>query len=99
MSNINKNNELRLKVGNWGRVIHLNEGIHIFLPVMRKLANARVVEVGEDGSLKVHWDSNYNLNGDFRSELMKFNSNLILDEKDKESRNKFRRQHGLVEIG
>lgn len=101
---MNKNNSLGLKVGSYGRVLTLKEvdtkgkNLVVFLPVVKELANARVLEVNESGSIKVHWKMNYNLSGDFRTELMQFSNNLILDNKDFKERNKIRKANGLVLI-
>lgn len=92
---MNKDNNLKLKAGGWGLVVVLEEGITVFIPVRKKIANARILQVHESGSISVHWDCNYNLFGDFSTELMFFNSELVLDEGEKKARNKRRARNGL----
>ena len=97
---MNNNNQLNLKEGTWGRVIKLaekqgKEHMIIFMPCIKKISNARVVEANEDGSISVHWSDNWNLEGDFRTELMQFNENLVLDNLDFEERNELRSKNGL----
>ena len=58
----------------------------------------RVLEVFPDGSFTAHWMSNWNLNGDFATELMKFNPDGTLDTKDKDERNQYRIANGLMPI-
>lgn len=95
---MNEDNRLNLKIGSHGRVMNLVDVGKVFLPCSSKISNARVVEVEEDGSVNVHWKDNFNLDGDFRSELMSFDSNLVFNEEDLVDRNRVRRENGLVEI-
>lgn len=100
---MNNNNSLKLKVGAWGRVMELSQvvdgkNLTVFLPTVKAVANARVVEVNEDGSVAVHWDGNFNLSGDFRTELMQFDNNLTMDNLDFEERNELRVANGLVAL-
>ena len=95
---MNENNILNLRSGSFGRVCNLVNVGQVFIPTVRRIANAKVLNVFEDGSISVHWDSNWNLSGDFESELMQFNKNLVLDIEDKQNRNKFRKENGLVEV-
>ena len=94
----NLNNVLKLKSCSSLLVVKLSEGITVAIPVVRKLSNANVLDVNEDGSFTAHWKNNWNTNGDFRSELMKFDNDLVFDDGDKKKRNKLRKKNGLVEI-
>lgn len=103
---MNENNALNISEGSRGRIVELSEkfkgkngkNLTVFIPTIKKLANARVLDVNSDGSLSIHWERNWNTSGDFRTELMQFNNNLIMDNLDLEERNKIRRKAGLVEI-
>lgn len=95
---MNNNNQLGLKRGSWGRVMKLEGGMTVFLPCVKLIANARVLNARNDGSADVHFKGNFNTFGDFRSELMSFDSNLVLDTGDLKERNARRRAAGLVEI-
>lgn len=100
---MNENNVLNLKQGSWGRVLVLAQGkgsknITVFMPCQKRLANARVLEAFDDGAITAHWESNFNTNGDFRTELMRFDNNLVLDALHLAERNRIRRDAGLVEI-
>lgn len=95
----NLNNKLNLKTGTNVLVIvttGVKENITVAIPTRQTLANAKVVEVNQDGSFTAHWKGNFNLRGDFRTELMSFNNELVLDTNDRERRNKFRKQNGLI---
>lgn len=95
---MNKDNCLKLKIGSYGRVLDLKGGERVFFPCQIKLSNARVIDVFTDGYITAHWVSNYNLNGDFRTELMRFDDNLVYDKKDFVARNKMRIANGLLPI-
>lgn len=98
----NSNNRLNLKTGSKLLWIELSSKEQIAIP--SKLATKthpwtiKVVNVYPDGAFTAHWYSNWNLEGDFRSELMLFNNNLELDKMDLKKRNAFRRKHNLIEI-
>lgn len=94
----NENNKLNLKQGSWVMVVQLKEGITVAIPTVKVLANVRIVDVDEDGSFTAHWDDNYNLNGDFRTELMRFDNDLVLDSGDMKKRNDIRKANGLMPI-
>jgi hypothetical protein len=104
--NMNNNNSLNLKRGSYGRIettLSRNAkgekiGITVFIPTVSYIANARVLNARQDGSVDVHWDSNYNTSGDFRSELMRFNPALALDTQDRDTRNETRIVNGLMPI-
>ena len=68
------------------------------IPTTKKFCNARVLDVLTLGSFTAHWISNYNKNGDFATELMRFNSYGILDTKDKNERNEVRKANELHPI-
>jgi len=100
----NNNNKLELKEGGFGRVLTLKEkdsngsNLVVFLPVSSKVANARILEVHESGAISVHWKENFNDEGDFQSEVMLFDENLVLDNSDLDKRNEFRVRKGLMPI-
>ncbi len=99
---MNKDNCLKLKNGGYGLV--LKSGINtVFIPTIKALAKkaaegARILQVMEDGVITAHWYDNYNTSGDFHTELMRFDNNLLLDIMDKEKRNAIRAKNGLMEI-
>ncbi len=94
----NLNNKLNLKTGKALLIVELKEGITVAIPSTPKLMNAKILEVFDDGSFTAHWKDNYNLDGDFRTELMKFDNDLVFDNGDKARRNEIRRNNGLIEI-
>ena len=94
----NSNNILKLKRGQKLVMVNLDEGIKVAIPTLSKLSNIRILDVNEDGSFTAHWNSNYNLSGDFRTELMLFDADLILDEGDLAIRNSIRKANNLIEI-
>ena len=99
---MNNNNQLNIKIGSYGLVMPL-DNTRVFIPTSAKVAKAngfgaRVLSVKADGSISVHWRENYNTEGDFRTELMQFNSDLILDTEDEAARNKRRVANGLLPI-
>jgi hypothetical protein len=77
--------------------LKLEEGITVALPT-RVGYNIRVLSVASDGSFSAHHKNNYNLNGDFRTELMMFSNDLVLDTEDKKKRNEQRLANGLLGI-
>lgn len=103
---MNNNNLLNLREGSWGVVLELamkkgNKNMRVFVPTTKAFCDgngmsARVLDVNEDGSISVHWASNFNTSGDFRSELMQFSVDLIMDNLDFDARNKVRVANGLV---
>lgn len=95
---LNNENQLKLKQRSSLRIVELAEGKTVAIPTKRKVANALVLDVFPDGAFTAHWDVNFNLDGDFRTELMRFDSNLVLDEMDLEKRNKIRVDNGLMPI-
>lgn len=95
---MNENNKLKLREGSYGRVLKLAKGKTIFFPCKKVLGNARILDLNEDGSISVHWEDNYNTSGDFRTELMQFDSYLVMDDKDFEARNAFRVANNLIPI-
>lgn len=95
--NKNANNCLKLKTRSKLLILDLKEGITVALP-HSEIWNAMVLNVKKDGSFSAHWKDNWNRSGDFASELMKFDNDLVLDKNDKKERNKFRRERGLIEI-
>ena len=100
----NNYNKLGLEAGGFGRVLTLNEkdsdglNLVVFLPVNSKFANARILKVHESGAISVHWESNYNTDGDFQTELALFNEQLVLDNADLAKRNEVRINNGLMPI-
>ena len=95
---MNNNNNLNLKRGPNGRVLNLVDVGEVFMPCAAKLADAKVLDVNDDGSISVHFQSNFNLDRDFRSELMRFDSNLQLDKLDFDQRNQARVDAGLMPL-
>ncbi len=94
----NLNNILKLKRGQRVLIVRLKEDITVAIPTVSKLSNARLLDVFEDGSFTAHWTDNYNLDGDFRTELMSFSSDLVFSTKDLTRRNKIREMNDLVKI-
>jgi len=94
---MNNKNNLNIKRGKYLKVLK-EDNINIAKLSLKEEANARVLEIFKDGSFTAHLISNYNLRGDFRTELMYFNNKLILDEEDKKTRNEIRASFGLIEI-
>ena len=93
-------NDLKIKAKMLWRVMRTpddQEEITVFIPTTKVFANARVLEVLEDG-FTVHWLSNYNEDWDFSSELMKFDTMATLDESEKERRNAHREAYWLIPI-
>lgn len=97
-TNLNQDNKLGLRQGNYLFVVDIASVGTVAVPTIKEVANARVLEASPDGSIKVHWMSNYNLCGDFRSEVMAFDNNLVLDTEDQEKRNAWRVERGLMPI-
>jgi len=97
-NNINENNKLNLKKRTNVRILKLEEGIIVAVPTLKAISDARILDVNEDGSFTAHWNENWNESGDFRTELMRFDNNLIFDNGDKEKRNKIRKNNNLIEI-
>lgn len=97
---ISMNNENRcgLRQGSWGVILTLKDGETVFVPTLKAIANARVLTAFEHGSVTVHYAENYNLEGDFRTELMFFNANLVLDVSDLGRRNIVRVSQGMAPI-
>ena len=95
---LNNENKLKLKQRSSLLIVELKEGKTIAIPVRSSLRNARVLDVFPDGAFTAHWKENFNTFGDFRSELMTFDSNLVLDEMDLKKRNKLRVANGLMPI-
>lgn len=93
-------NNLKIKVGALGRIVVTISGgkeITVFIPTTKTFANAKVLTV-DDNSFTAHWLTNWNLNGDFSSELMSFDEQAVLDTGDLADRNTFRKENGLIEI-
>ena len=96
---MNENNVLNLKCGTWIRIVRTwQKDLVVAIPTVKSIGNARVLSVNEGGSFTAHWEGNFNKDGDFNSELMSFDNNLVEDNKDVEERNRIRRENGLVEI-
>jgi hypothetical protein len=95
---MNDNNSLLLKRGTYVRIMDLKDGKTVMLPCVERIANGRVLNARQDGSSDVHWKLNYNTDGDFRSELMSFNSDLVMDVADEDARNEFRVSAGLAPL-
>lgn len=89
---------------------HLRQGAwwytdgEIAVPSLKKHATARLLKFDAD-KIYLHWTDNYNLDGDFRTELMKFEPTFnlgtivfVLDSGDKFDRNEVRRKHNLIPI-
>lgn len=94
----NLDNKLNFTNGTRLLILKLEDGRDYAIPTKKELSNARILEVNNDGSFTAHWSSNWNLNGDFSSELMSFDNNLVMDEGDLEARNEFRIKNGLMPI-
>ena len=93
-------NDLKIKAKSLGRVMSIVEDwveFTIFIPTRKPFANAKVLEVGENG-FTVHRLSNYNEFGDFRTELMLFDNRAIMSTTDKEQRNAVREANWLIPI-
>lgn len=95
---MNENNKLKLVCGSLVRVVDLQEGITVAIPTRRGVANAKVLDVNEDGGIAVHWIDNWNMSGDFSTELMRFDSNLVLDTGDLQNRNAVRNAIGIMPV-
>lgn len=98
-------NKLKIKEKMLGRVMDICEtknGKHevmtVFLPTNNVFANAKVLEVMDNGFFTVHWKDNWNTSGDFRTELMRFDNKAIMDKSDLKERNKIRIANGLIPI-
>ena len=89
---------LGLKRGSNLLMVELKEGITVAIPTVKALANIKVLDVQEDGVFTAHWTSNFNTDGDFRTELMVFTSDLVLDTEDLAKRNAVRVENGLMPI-
>lgn len=89
---------------------HLRQGSwwytdgEIAVPTIKKYATAKLLKFDAE-KIYLHWTDNYNLAGDFRTELMKFEATLslgstifVLDAGDKAERNALRRKHNLIPI-
>lgn len=76
----------------------LKSGQTVFLPTEERIANARILSVRSNGSARIHWKGNYNLSGDFSSELMVFDNNLVMNVADEDARNEYRISNGLVAL-
>lgn len=98
LETLNKDNALKLKMKTPLRIVRLEEGKTVAIPTKRRLANAFVLDIFPDGAFTAHWDGNFNIFGDFSSELMRFTDNLELDELDLGKRNAFRIKNGLMPI-
>lgn len=94
----NANNKLKLSTGKHLLMLELKEGITVAIPTTKALSNIRVLDIEDDGTFTAHWTSNFNLSGDFRTEVMRFDADLVLDEGDKTKRNNERKAHGLMPI-
>ena len=95
---MNKENILNLKFRSSLRIVRIKEGITIAIPTLKKISDAMVLEINEDGSFTAHYNSNFNTSGDFRTELMVFTNELILDDENLKERNKIRKSNGLIKI-
>ncbi len=95
---MNNENRCGLRQGSWGVILTLKDGETVFVPTLKAIANARVLTAFEHGSVTVHYAENYNLEGDFRTELMFFNANLVLDVSDLGRRNIVRVSQGMAPI-
>ncbi len=87
-----------LKRGSGVRIVDLIDGSTIAVPVALRFANGRVLDAHENGSCTVHWIGNYNTSGDFRTELMRFDTLLTLRKEDTKARNIIRKRNGLVPV-
>ena len=94
----NADNKLKLSTGKHLLMLELKEGITVAIPTIKALTNIRVLEVEDNGSFTAHWTSNFNLSGDFRTEVMQFDADLVLDTGDKVARNKIRKVNDLIPI-
>jgi hypothetical protein len=91
-----------MKQGQFGRIFTDEKERKAFIPTTKKHANARVIEHSDNG-LMIHWLSNYNLDGDFRTELMMFDNEIdlisdvyLLDQEHEATRKKERTASGLI---
>ena len=103
MSSLNENNQLKLKKKSPLLILNLESGATVAVPVSNKFAKmsdsgARVLEIMEDGAFTAHWFDNYNDSGDFWTELMRFDNNLVMDKMDLKKRNQIRKKAGLMPI-
>jgi len=64
----------------------------------KKNANARILELLQDGSFTAHWLDNYNEDGDFVTELMRFNSDMTLNTDDLSVRQEIRAALGIPQV-
>lgn len=94
----NENNKLNLKRKTNIIVVELQEGITVGIPTRQSIANAKILDVFEDGSFTAHYTSNWNEEGDFSTELLRFDEDLVFDNGDKKKRNKIREDNGLLKI-
>lgn len=94
----NNNNKLGLKERSYLKYLTLEEGITIAIPTLKGLADLMILDIYDDGAFTAHWIENYNTDGDFRSELMRFDNDLILDKMDLKKRNQIRIKNGLYPI-
>ena len=98
----NLNNKLKLKRGKRLMFLTLTEGISVAIPTPLAKKDGRnvvmVLDVAPDGSFSAHWEGNFNTFGDFRSELMVFNNDLVLDKQNEKARKDFREKAGLINL-
>ena len=95
--------KINLYAGRYILIIELSSGETVAIPTSKAVAltlpqwAGRVLSVDADGSFAAHWLSNYNTNGDFKTELLTFNSNLSMVD-DLAERNAIRLANGLMAI-
>lgn len=68
------------------------------VPTKKSFANARIVNILDDGSFTAHWIDNYNTSGHFSTELMLFDNDFCIKTKDEERRNKHRINNNLISL-